>query len=311
MSEMKLGIIMRCTLILFMLVLVSCSESSVDKVTTVTPFERAGHYDLIIKRSKKDPSNPMFAGSLTAETIVGVNVLSVNQDSMSLEWTYGRSVIVDDHDGTLSAEEQKEINMYEGLKFQLIVKGSKHIHIKNYTLISGQLEQIFLNLYGNDSIAGKSDMYARVKKMFQRKASSPGLLLANFFPEISLLFSSIGEEFVAGNNMMLDSIGNPYGEGYMDILTTVQINQEKEEVLISKCDSVPQDILDDKIMQYLEKIYGPAAASIPKSQIPQSTYVVKLGIELSKEHRVLSVVDKKLLNKGEYSMINVLEVIVD
>lgn len=298
-------------LLLSMITIFSCTNQSLETVTTVTPFNREGHYDLKIRRSKKDPSNPVLSESLVTETILDVDVQSANQDSTYVKWKYGESIILGDHATKISEEEQKAINIYQGIEFDLIVKGNNQIHVKNYSAIRSDLERLFLNLYGNDSLTAESEMYARVKSMFESKAGTPGLMLENFFPEISLLFSTIGKGFNVDGNLTVDSIANPYGAGFMSIISEVKIENIEDDIVVSKFDSIPQEILDEKMLQYLNEVYGAAAANIPEDQMPKSTYLINLEVELSKDFQLLSVSSEKQFSQGKDAMVSVLEVMID
>ena len=79
----------RSCLMICVFFVTSCVDSTIDSVTIVSPFDKLGHYNLTVERSKKDPSNPLLTEGLLRQTRVGVDVLSVGQDSVSLEWTYG------------------------------------------------------------------------------------------------------------------------------------------------------------------------------------------------------------------------------
>ena len=313
MKKMKqVAKVIKNTILLCVVLLVGCTKPSVKNVTVLNPFDKVGHYDLKIQRSKKDPSNPLLAKPLITETMLGVNVLSMSEDSVQVEWVYGDATILGEFASKISEEEQKAINIYSGIKFDLTVKGNSQIHINNYSIVKEKLESLFLEMYGNDSITAESEMYARVKQMFKAKAGTPGLMLENFFPEVTLLFSAIDQEFNVGTEMKLDSVANPYGSGSMDILSTVTIESDDEgDVLVSKFDSIPQDVMEEKTLEYLNEIYGAAAANIPKDQMPQSTYLINLIIQLSKEFKIESISSEKQFSQGKEAMVNVLEVIIE
>lgn len=292
------------------LFLFACGDGPIERLKPVSPFENLGEYEIKIKRSKKDPRNPLLTESLVTETLLKANVLSRSADSTVLKWNYGKSTIVGGQGDKVSEEDQKAINIYEGLSFDLVVQ-EEEVYLKNYNEVRAELENLFLDLYGNDSITEGSEMYARVRKMFEIKAGSPVLMLENFFPEISLLFSAIEEEYNVGDNLLLDSVANPYGEGHMQILSSVKIEHEEEGMLITKFDSIPQELLDEKVMEYLNKVYGPQATSIPAEQIPKTSYLVSLEVELTDNKVVKYISTEKQFSYGEGAMVNVLEIIIE
>jgi hypothetical protein len=293
------------------ILLAGCTDSSLERALTTTPFDEVGQFELKVERSKKDPSNPMLEEELVTETLLSVNVLTINEESTTLEWRYGKSMILGNQVSKISADEQKAINIYEGIAFDLSVKVNGEILVQNYSAVRGELEALFLKLYGNDSLTAESEMYARVKRMFEIKAGTAELMLENFFPEISLLFSSVNEEFIVGSNLTLDSVANPYGGGYLDILSAITIANEEGEIVISKYDSIPQDVLESKVMDYLNEAYGPAAANIPKAQIPHSTYLINLEVILGDDNKLQSVSTEKQFTQGEKAMVDVLEVRIE
>jgi hypothetical protein len=301
----------RTGLVFCVLFTISCGGSTIDSVTTVTPFDKAGHYNLIVERSTKDPSNPLLTEGLLRQTQIGVDVLSVGQDSISLEWTYGLVEISTDHRNQISEQEKKALNFYQGIKFDLVVRGNDEIHIKNYTAIRAKLEVLFLNLYGNDSLTAESEMYARVKRMFEVKAGSSALMLENFFPEIALLFESISEEYDVENNMIKDSV-NYYGNEKLEFISNVSITLEEDVITISKFDSIPQYLLREKFFEVYTKMYGAAAAAnIPENQIPNETYLVNLNIELNSDLKLRNVVTESQFSNGDQAKINVLGIFIE
>jgi len=291
--------------------MVGCTGSSLENVSSTTPFDEIGEFEVKVERSKKDPSNPILEETLVTETMLSVNVLVINADSMTLKWRYGKSIIVGDQGSKITKDEQKAINIYEGITFDLAVKESGEIRVQNYQTVREELESLFLKLYGNDSLTAESEMYGRVKRMFEIKAGTAELMLENFFPEISLLFSSINEEFIVGSNLSLDSVANPYGAGYLDIISEITIVNVEDELIIAKYDSIPQDILDGKVMEYLNQVYGPAATDIPKEQIPHSTYLINLEVILSDDSKLQSVSTEKQFTQGEKAMVDVLEITIE
>lgn len=292
--------------------LASCQGNAVKEEFTISsPFQQEGTYQLIIKRSKKDPGNSLLSESFVTETKVRVSVSSVTKDSTALRWIYGKSDIVGNYKFKASQQEQEAINMYEGIEFEVITKDKHSIHLKNYSAVRSKLENLFLTMYGSDSASTRSGMYAQVREMFNSQAQTPSLMLENFFPAIPLLFGSIGDAYQAGLLVKKDSIANPYGNGFLDMLSSIEIEEIEGEVLVKKFDSIPQDQLDEQILAYLKQQYGADADKIPIDQIPQSTYITTLEIQSNQEGVVSRMVTEKQFSQGESARVNVLEVLID
>lgn len=298
------------TTVLCSLFLFSCGTASKNEVSVKTPFSDAGQYNIKVQRSKKDPSNPLLEANFITETPVVFDVTEKTDESLIGTWTYGKTVILGEQEKELRPEEQKVLNLYERLKFKLSITGNEKIHVENYSEVRKELEDLFLTIYGGDSVAEESEMYHKVKNLFEQKAGSPALLLENFFPEVTLLFGTIGMNYRVVSAKVLDTIQSPYGGGDLEVISEVEIEQDEDSFYIEKKDSISQEKIDQQMKSYLKSIYGDQS-ELAFDQMPKSKYSAKESVVLSEEEILQSIASQKQFSAGSNLLVNVLEVIVE
>ena len=261
----------------------SCSGNG--ELEVGSPFSEAGSYELSIER-KKNGSAQAGMGDLFTKTKVSLEVENSGDHLIEGKWNYGATAL-EGGDVQISAEEEAIINIYQGMVFDLVcdVELNK-LTLNNYTEVRNQLEQLFFRVYGKDSITEGSEMYSRIKEMFNQRASNDHDLLENFFPEVPLFFGVIGKRFKHGELYSSDSIQSPYGPNFMTLVTSVEIEEEDLGPVIYKVDSLRSADIDQELRNYMNAMFGDRASEVPIDQFPRSRYQATTIIELDDDQNL-------------------------
>lgn len=299
----------KVTGVLGMMVFVSsCGTPSSIKVAS--PFEEVQSYNLSVLRKKKE-TGQQGMGELFTNTKVVFNSTGSEGGRVQGEWIYGKTVIEGANEQPLSPEEEEVINIYEGLSFKLKTNDSNKVELENFLEVRANLEALFFKVYGRDSVAEGSDMYQRIKGLFQVRANNSESLLENFFPEIPLFFSVINKDYKNNHIETTDSIESPYGGEFLKIVSSVEIEKDELGNVIIQTDSIPQEDLDFQLKEYVKATFGAQADQIPLDQFPQSKYQATTIIEVMNDEVLRSLENEKILSNGEREMVNTLTIIVE
>lgn len=263
-----------------------------------SPFVDGEPTDFILTRSKTNPSVDL-SGMMVTETAIRVN----SSDSKSYEWIYGKTEIVGMED-KISQEQQDMINMYEGISLSLS-NSDQGLELDNYEEVKERLQSIFITLYGGDKLDRESEIFQRVEYMFAVRAANGSSLISAFFPEVTECFAVIGKTFNDKEDKGFGQVLSPYSDTFLASKSTVEF--ENEEVFsIYTRDSVPQDVLEKELLDYLTASYGPQASEM-MNMMPKSNLAVEREIELDENDVLKTVIQDQIITNDSQDMVSSLE----
>lgn len=288
------------TIVIVGLSLLSSCSGELNEVQIESLVNEQGSHELVVSRKKE--AGQGGAGMYT-ETQVNLSAKQKG-DALLFNWIYGRTEALK---GQVSPREQEIINVYEGMVFELEVK-DQQIELLNYPAVRKELESLFLKAYRIDSVSDKSGMYAEVQQMFKSKASTSQSLLSSFFPEIPLLFTTLGSTLEHNSIVVTDSISSPYQQDVIHLISKVSIEKMEDEIEIIRTDSIPPAVLQEQLQKYIQNVFGDKAASIPFDQMPQFNYRAVYAYWLNDDAELNEVEKTMYISNGGRAMKNTIAV---